>query len=911
MSIGPRIVGILRRLVGRVPADRDPDEETRGNCDTQVGEHVAGGESLDDPSRQAQPATGGVEQAKEPVRAVRPVAWLETFSRDLQYSVRLLAKTPGTSLTAVLVLALGIGANAAVFSLVNVLLFKPMPGDGLAGQVVLLHTHDPSKPDSYRPFTYREYEDVRDHAGVFDQLMAHSTTAVAVTDGGTARRSASLVTANYFETLGATLARGRLFTSEEERPGSGAAVMILSHAGWRRLGAPADILGRTIVVNAHPFTVVGVAPEWFTGTLPIVGPDFWMPIGADTLLSGGQGRAPGTPAVPRPPLLIVGRLKPGGSLESAAVAMRALSATLDQARPGSGDRQLITVSRRWRLQQGYRPMDHEDEVALPLGALMAAALIVLVIAGLNVANVLLARGAARRKEMAMRLALGAGRARVVAQLLTESALLSVAAGVVGLVLAFWTMRLVVVSLGSVVEKSIEIDVMPDWRVCLAWLIFCGLAAVASGIGPAWRLSGLDLLSAMKGREGAGPGRASRRLGPRNLLVAGQVALSLALLAAAGLFVRAAVTVGQADPGYRFDRQLLLRVDATAGGYDEASGREAYARLMDRLRSEPGVESAAMTSTVAFSNSSVSCRVRRANERRASEAGVAGGTVALSYAVGASYFRTLGLSMLRGREFTDAEEVDPRPSDVVIIDEPLAAAMFPGRDALGEMVLLSGTDTRPRQVVGVAPGLRQDLRDRVPVSHVYLPIGSQYEGAVSVHVRVAASGPAAVDRMRGQVREAVAAAGTRLGVLSVLTLDEARDELPLNWLVRAAGRTFGAFGLIAVLMATTGLYGVKAFLGSQRTREIGVRMALGAKPADVRWMMLREGAALLAAGVAVGILLALAVGRAIGSLLVGVQPFDPVVLLVATFVLSAAVLAACYLPARRATRTSPVTALRAE
>jgi predicted permease len=918
MPILSRLGGLLLRLAGRDPARRDLDAEVAGYFDMLVDEKISTGMSPAEARRQARLEMDGVDQVKESVRAARPAAWLDTIVRDVRYSLRLLAKTPAFSLTAVLVLALGIGANAAVFSAINVLWFKPVPGSEQPGQVVGVYDHDPTTPDSYRPFSYADFEELRDRAGVFDHVMAHRSFRVGLTEGETSRRTkAALATGDYFSTLGVRLAAGRSFTRDEERPGSRATVAVLSHPYWQRLGSPGDILGRTILVNARPFTVVGIAPAGFAGPMAVAGPEFWMPLGAAALLPGEPGpwQAPGLPDAASRELMVIGRLKPDVTAEGANAAMRALSAALAQARPQKDARRVIMVSRLSRFQQGNSPTDDDREGVLGMGALMGAALIVLVVASLNVANMQLARGSSRRREIAMRLALGAGRGRIVGQLMTEGLILALAGSALGLVAGVWTLRAAAASFTAIVPQAFYADVTPDWRVTLASLAFCTLSAIAFGLGPSWKLSRLDLLPEMKRHDGGEAGGGLHRFGTRNLLVAAQIALSLALLAASGLFVRAGMAAARADPGYRFDRQLLLRVDAATAGLDEVSGRQAYRQLIARLRSTPGVESAAMASLVAFGNDSFGRRVRRVGAATAAVPGDGRGVIAQSYDVGAAYFGTLGLPMLRGREFTMAEELDPTTSPVAIIDEPLAIALFSGEDPLGQFIQYAagapGTFAPPAQVVGVAPGLRHSLTDPAPVPHVYLPLGSRYRALLNVHVRTADAGPSDAGDARRALWNTTRTADARLALLSVQTLEEARDAMPMNWLVRSAARTFGAFGAIALFMAAVGLYGVKAYLVAQRTREIGIRLAIGAGAGDVIRMVLKEGAVMLVVSVGVGLLLAVGLGRAVGSLLVGVQPFDPLVLSVAAFVLTAAVLVACYVPARRATRVSPVTALRVE
>jgi predicted permease len=900
MPILPRVRGLLLRLAGRDPARRDLDAEVAGYFDMLVDEKIAAGTSPEKARRQAPLEMGDVDQVKESVRAARPAAWLDAIARDLGYSVRLLAKTPAFSFTAIVVLALGIGANSAVFSLVNLLLFQPPPGANQPGTLVNVHVHDPAKADSYRPFSQREYETIRDRSGLFHGILAHQKIDVSVTDEGETRRvEAAIATWSYFEVLGARLAIGRTFTSDEERPGSRAAVLVLSHTAWKRLGGRSDVLGRTLLVNAQRFTIIGVAPEGFAGPVRIAGPAFWMPLGAADLVIG---RA-------EPGLMVVGRLRPEVTPGSANAALRTFSTSLLSAPPAGARAEVLSASRSSGLGDGVSPSDGDaGELGVPLAALMGAALVVLAVASLNVANMQLARGASRRREIALRLALGAGRIGIVRQLLIEGLLLALAGGAVGLLLAVWTMHGVVASLAPLVDKTFSVVVAPDWRVCLALLLFCSLAAVISGLGPAWRTARLDLLPEMRSQEGTGAALGLRRFGARHLLVAGQVALSLALLAASGLFVRATVVAAGADPGYVFDRQHLLRLDAESGGYDSVSGRDAFARLLEHVRSMPGVESAAMASVVAFSNEPGRRRVWRA-DAPPPESNAPRGSVAWSYDIGAAYFRTLGLPMLRGREFTDAEARDPNATGVVIIDEPLASALFPREDPLGQMIQTAGLGARTLRVVGVAPGLRNHLTDPRPVPHIYLPLGPHYQAVTHIHVRAARG--AEPDALRRSLRDAMRAADTRLALLWVRTPEDARDASPQAWLIRSAGRAFGAFGAISLLMATIGLYGVKAYLVARRTREIGIRMALGAQAADVIRMVVRDGSVLLSGAVAAGLLLALGAGKAVASLLVGVSPFDPLVLAIATAVLGAAVLSACYLPARRATRVSPVTALRVE
>ncbi len=510
---------------------------------------------------------GGVDQVKEAVRAVRPGAWAEIVVRDVRHGFRTLLRTPGFSLTAVLVLALAIGANAAVFTVIDIVLFRPLAGADQPGTVVGIYSHDPSKADSYRSFSYEEYGVIRDQRGLLSSSAAYRTSWVGVTDGSETaqRREAALVTGRYFETLGVRVSVGRGFSDDELRPGSGAAVAVLSHAYWRGPAGGRDILGRTITLNTESFTVIGIAPPGFAGPLAFGGPDFWMPLGARELLAARAASRPGLVAPtsaeqhdavaakaagPARDLQVIGRLPAGMTIEAADAAIRTWSRRLPLSdAPGESKRVLIAAALS-RTADSDQPTD-DSEIVMPLGTLMAAAILLLVIASLNVANMQLARGMSRRKEIAMRLALGAGRGRIAGQLFIEALLLALAGVGLGVAAGTWMVGVVVASLAAIVPQSLAVDVTPDWRVWLASFACCLIAAVAFGLGPAWRLSRVNLVPELKIQDGAG-GSGARWFGPRNLLVAGQVALSLALLAASGLFVRGALAANRADPGYGFD-----------------------------------------------------------------------------------------------------------------------------------------------------------------------------------------------------------------------------------------------------------------------------------------------------------------------------------------------------------------------
>ncbi len=450
------------------------------------------------------------------------------------------------------------------------------------------------------------------------------------------------------------------------------------------------------------------------------------------------------------------------------------------------------------------------------------------------------------------------------------------------------------------------------------------------LGPAWKLSRTSVVSELKEQGGEDSRARFRAFSARNLLVGTQIALSLALLTTAGLFTRGAMKAGQADPGYRYASQVLAEVDTGLAGYDETQGRQVYRRLMDRLRGIPGVKSASFSSIVAFGGMSEGKTVQKGGTPPGrGKDGRAVGVSAVSYIVGSDYFTTLDLPILRGRDFTPGEEQDAKAPPVAIIDEPLARELFGRENPVGQQIQFPrGDDAAPAngngivlnddrpetqlmEVVGVVPGLRHDLFDKAPVAHVYLPFGRQFRSGMNVHLRAAGAGPAAETAVLQAARREIRAVDERLPVLGLKTMAQFRDASVFYWIVKAGAWLFAVFGAVAVFLAVVGLYAVKAYVVARRTREIGIRMALGSSPRNVLWMVLKEGMALTAAGLVLGFWLAAGIGMLVGSMLYEVSAFDPAVFLAAPLLLAAASLAACYLPALRATRIQPTVALRTE
>ena len=901
-----RLVNLFRRE--RI--ERELDAELQAYLELDVEENIRRGMAPKEARRAALARLGGVEMVKEECRDVQRFRVADDLWRDLRYGVRMVLKHPGFSATAIIVLALGIGANSAIFSIINAMLLKPLPIHR-PGELVGVYVERTTAPGGYRAFSYPNFRDLREQAAAFTNLAAHNLTLVGIGDGEATRRVwADAVTANYFETFGVPLALGRAFTAAEEQPGANLPVAIVSHDYWVREGRRPDVLGETILVNAEPLTIVGVAAAGFTGSSVLFRPEVWLPLGLYGTVATDIVGTPSRSLRERDnyTLMVKGRLGPGHSVESVAPELEAIAARLARAYPATNEDRTLRAAPLPRLDVSTRPTTDGQFAALS-ALVLGMAGVVLLIACLNLANMLLARGASRRREMAIRLSLGGGRGRVVRQLLTEGFVLSVGGGAVGLVVAVWAAGPLVRSIESVLPFAVAVSgIGVDWRVLLGTLGFCLLGTLFFGLGPAWQMTRGDIVGDLKQRSNPEPRRGRGLPAPRDLLIVGQVALSLALLTAGGLFLRGAVAASSADPGFAFERGLLLETDPSLAGYDEVQGRTVYRDLLPRLRALPGVDAVSMASMVPFGSFSES---RMAVPVGADDQGERAASFTL---VADDYFRALGLSMLRGREFTRAEAEGGSGSAAVIVDETLARALWPNADPLGQVVRLrqrNGELGDVLTVVGVAPGRRSRIFDQQPTPHVYLPAGAEYRGNMNLHVRLAEPGRAAANAMLQQVRQAVRGFDARLPILSLQTLEDFRAASAGLWAVQAGASVFSTFGGLALFLAVVGLYGVKSYVVSQRTREIGLRMALGAERADVLWLVLREGLVMTGAGLLFGVLLSVATARLLAGLLYEVRTFDPLVFALAPMLLAGSALLASYLPARRATRVSPMEALRQE
>jgi len=866
---------------------------------------------------------------------------MTSLLQDLRFSLRLLAKTPAFTATAIAVLALGIGVNTAIFSLVHELVFsaRPWPNES---QVVQLYTQDQKQPDRFRMFSYPVYEDIRRHQDAFTDVLAHNMTMVGIGERESTRRTfAALVSSNYFSTLQVPLVRGRAFTAEEEKPGAAMPVAIVSYNFWKRENLAPDLVGRVIRVNERPFTVVGIAPEGFSGTMMLFGPELYFPLGCyDQLQNDFDADRQRTLArADANNLVLVARLKPGQTTQSADAPLKALATRLQGTYPVELKEQTFTARKLPRLSTSNAPSE-EKSLGVLGTTLLGMSAIVLLIASLNLANMLLARGTARRKEFAVRLALGGSRTRIVRQLLTEGFVLALGGGALGFLLGAWSTTLLVNTVGRMAPITLFFHGAANPALFAATFAFCALATLFFALGPALKFSRTDVLTDLKEHAGDdAPARRRWRFLPRNPLVVAQLALSLGLLIAAGLFIRGAAAAGSFDTGFRADDTLLVELDASLGGYTAERGLPLYRNASERVAALPGVQSAAIGSVVPFGMVSLSRNVQLAGVHPAPDAKPATAAEGLAFgarwnSVGADYFSTMGLPILRGRAFSPIEANDKGAPAVAIIDEVLARKLFPNGDALGQRLQFAERDA-PRaagsegasvgaseniakragessiEIVGIVPATKWELFGDTSNGVIYQPFAQGYQSNVFLHVRTAATSPEAQRAMIDAVRRELRAAATGVPVFDVKTFRQHLDSSFQLWIVRIGAVMFTVFGGLAMTLAAVGLYGVKAYAVARRTREIGIRMALGAEPGAVQKMILREGLTMALLGVGLGLVLGLGLGQVLQSMLYKVSPVDPVTFAVAPVVLVVAALLASWLPARRATRVNPLTALRAE
>jgi macrolide transport system ATP-binding/permease protein len=803
---------------------------------------------------------------------------------DIRYALRTLVRRPGFTAVAVLTLALGVGANTTIFSWIDTMAFDTIPAVEGDDRFVALQFAQGSRNDL--SFSYPNYVDVRDaHLPEFTGVAAYDLVALNVRIGDEPERVwGQIVTANLFDVLGVPAALGRTLQPSDDRALGASPVLVISDALWRRrFAADPQVVGRTLAINSQPFTVVGVAPPRFIGPMNGLAADVWLPmtmqtavVPGDRLNARGQGW-----------LQAFGRLAPGVSRRQAQAAVDVVAARLAQDHPGTNEGRRLVVAPMWS--------DGAGGLLLPLlGVVMGVVAVVLLIACANVAGLLLARASGRQREIAVRLAIGASRGRLVRQLLTEAAVLAVAGGAAGLLLTIWTSRLFTALLPPM-PFPVHLEGSVNWRVFLFAMGATLATALVFGLVPALASSRPSVVPSLKDSAGAtGGGRARLRKG----LVVAQVALAVVLLVSAGLFVRTLQHANEINPGFDARQGFFARLDLQAGDYDVASGPAFYRDLLERVEAVPGVSRVTLGTFVPLTvggGSDTSARIEgyepADNEQM---------TIFYSM-VAPGYFETLGIPLVRGRG-VEARDTADAPL-AVVINETMARRYWKDGVAIGKRLDYGGGGWAT--VVGVARDGKYNAINEPPRNYLYIPVYQVFRPDVALMVRTAGD-PGAVFP---SVQLAVRALNPNLPLYDVMSIEEhLRTSV---FIPRLAAWLLGLFGTLAMALASLGLYGVIAYVASQRTQEIGIRMALGADRAAILKLILRQGLSLVGVGIVVGLALATLATPLVASQLVGVEATDAVTFAITVAILMLAAMIAIYVPARRAAGLDPLRALRHE
>jgi predicted permease len=814
--------------------------------------------------------------------------------QDFRYGLRMLARSPGFTAVAVLSLALGIGANTAIFSLVNAVLLRPIPVDEPARLASVFFTDQRNAGNL--PLSHLNYKDLRDQNQVFSAMAAVAFTQVNWMNGTASEQiRLQVVSGNYFSVLGAAPVRGRTFLPEEDQRAT--PVIVLSHGFWERsLGGDPNVVGRTLTLNRMPFTVIGVAGKGFTGTVLGANPAGWVPMAAHDIVQPGFNWYEQRRGLF---LFAFGRLKPGVSLEQAAANLKTVSAALEQTYPA--DNKGRSASATSLLEARVNP---QGQAAAPLVRLsmilMVVVGIVLLIACANIANLLLARATGRRKEIAVRLALGARRVRLVRQLLTESALLSLAGGGLGLLIAYW---LITALPGTDLELPLPVDntLSIDRSVLLFTTLLAVTTGLVFGLVPALQASRSDVVPVLKNEvvpAGSSRRGAARFLHLRQVLVVAQLAWSLVALIAAGIFLRSLSNAERTDTGFETKGVLVMNFNLGREGYTPERGLLFFDRAITEVASLPGVRGAAVAQVPPLAGG-----LSRSVFPEGADTTTRDRVLVQVNSISVGYFDTIGIPLVRGREFTrtDAEHAPL----VVVVNETMAQRFWPNQDPIGKRFKFFGDDEFTT-IVGVARNSAYNGVAEAPIPFIYQPLLQNYSPQATLHVRT--DGNAAA--LAAPVRSAVLEIDPTLSVFDARTLEDQVFEslAPL----RTNVVVITAVGTLALLLAAVGLYGVANYSVSQRTREIGVRMALGARRGTVLRLVLGHGLLLVGFGVALGVLLAAALAPLVPpDLAPNVNLRDPAVFAGTALILAAIALVASAIPAYRATRIDPLRALRAE
>ncbi|MFZ0736443.1 MAG: ABC transporter permease [Candidatus Acidiferrales bacterium] len=814
--------------------------------------------------------------------------------QDLRYAARMLRKTPGFTAVVVLTLALGIGANTAVFTIVNTFLLNPLPIEH-ASQLAAVNTASATKtaePVDLRPISFLNLMDYREKNHAFSSLAGYSSpTALTMSAGLESQRVfAEVVTGNYFDTLGIRPRMGRFFSPEEDTTPGANPVAVIGYSAWQgRFGGVSGILGRTIKLNNTAFTIIGVAPQGFKGVNAIFGPDLWVPsMMAEQVLPVQQHNALSDRAVLT--FTGAGRLRSGVSLSQAQADLKTIAVALEKEYPDTNQGQTVTLR---PLTEAVLAANQRQSLLFGSVLLMAIVGFVLLIACSNVANLLMARAAARRQEIAVRLALGASRWRLVRQLLTESVLLGLLSGLLGFFFGYEGCQLLWSFRPAEFAQNL-VDPHLNANVFVFVLVVALLTGLIFGIAPALRSSRTPIVETLK-EEARAAGRGARSITLANTLLVGQVAVSLVLLITAALFLRSVQREYLITPGFETKNLAVFLLYPGQLGYDRTRTEQFYKDVHDRLATVPGVASVSWSANLPlFGRSQTGVVIEGQEQRKKSEA-----ISSVVNTIDLDYFSTMGIPLLVGRVFSQDDRDGAAP--VAIINDTMASRFWPNQDAVGKRLQLPG-QKEFRQIVGIVKTADYQTLGEAPQSCVYVPLRQNYSESMVLYVRTEYDPSQLITTIQGEIRN----------IDPALPIDDIRTGTKVIeqalWGAKMGVGLLGVFGFLALGLASIGLYGIMAYSVNQRRREIGIRIALGAGQASVLRLILRRGMTLVITGVAIGLMLSILLGHALSKFLYGVGASDPASLAGASLVLLTVAMVACYLPARRASRLDPLVAL---
>ncbi|HTC66396.1 MAG TPA: ABC transporter permease [Candidatus Acidoferrum sp.] len=872
-------------------------EELEGHLQMHTEDNVRNGMSATEARRNAIMKLGGIEQTKELYHDRQTLPVLEVFMQDLRYGLRMLRKNPGFTAVAVLSLALGIGANTTIFTVVNAILLHALPVRDISRLVEMDTVDTKTLVTQARSeklgMSFPNFQDYRRDNTVFTDLAAFMPTEVTWSGGVEPRQLLSeLVSANYFEVLGIRPARGRFFMPDEDTKPNGNDVAVLSYALWaNKLGSDPGIIGKPLIFDARPYTVIGIAPRGFRGTITFFSSEqVWIPTSMKDQVLGGKIKdffndrrflTVGT----------IGRLKPGVEMTAAEASLKTMATHLEAEFPKDNGGRSVALSPLADAAVGVN--DHK-RIALAGAMMMGVVGLVLLIACVNLANLLLAQGARRQKEISLRAALGAGRTRIVRQMLTESMLLSLAGGAVGLGIAYagrsilWSFR------PPFIEQS-GIDLSLDSHVLLFTLGVAILTGFIFGLVPAVKASRPDLMETLK--SGGRSGTMGWRRDPlRSLLVIGEMALALITLVGAGLFLHSMQNAQKTELGFESKNLLAMNFDLGALQYEEGRAQQFYRAAIEKVKNSPGVASVSIASNAPIGGG----LLRTVFPEGRDEASGYRGTLTTVNDIIPGYFETLRIPVLRGRSFNDGDRKET--TMVAVASEAMVKQYWPNEDGLGKRFHFFGDPTL-REIVGVAANSVINEVGEEPQPIVFLPMAQDYVPAVTLQVRTTGN----PENVVATARAALQSLDPNLAVTNVFTIEQILAQA--LWAPRMGGLLLALFGALALVLSAVGVYGVLSYSVNQQTREIGLRMAMGAQRSDVMRLILGQGLRLTVLGLGLGVLVALGLMRVLVSLLFDVRAYDPLTYTAVTLLLTAVALLACYIPARRAMRVDPMVALR--